>query len=165
MEAWTRTAVHADKVTSSDDLLVGAVHPRSPRINVANLRLYAHGADHTPDIVDLLSQRAGVGVATVQILRADGDGDDPVAAVRVNDRLQRGLLLSVMRAILGPDADENLAASRNGSRDSVLEGVAVGCSVQAHRGDVLREALQLVERALPLVLGLAGAIFVIRGDV
>jgi len=102
--------VKTNKVRRPDDIGVGTVDPRGPGIHVSDLCLHALCANHASHIVNLLGQSAGAGVATVQILGANGDGDDPVAAVG-GDGVEQGLLLGVVVVgVFGPDADEDLGA-------------------------------------------------------
>lgn len=102
--------VKTDEIRRGDDLAVGAVDPRSPGIHVSDLCLHALGADHASHVVNLLGQGAGAGVAAVEVLRANGDGDDPVAAVG-GDGVEQSLLLGVVVVgVFGPDTDEDLGA-------------------------------------------------------
>ena len=132
---------------------------------MADLGLHAHGADHAPHVVDLLGQRARGRVAAVQVLGADGDGDDPVVAVGVDGRLQRVLLRRVVRGVLGPHADEDLGARRERGGHGVLQRVAVRGGVQADGSDVLGQAFELVEGGLPIGLRFARAVLVVGSDV
>lgn len=151
LEVWV--SVGADEVGGLDNSSVGAVHPRGPGVNMSDLLGNTHCAHHTPDVVDLLCKRRGVGVATVQVLAADGNGNHPVRAVCVDGGLEGLLLGIVVGGVLGPDADEELSAGGDGGWDGIGEGVAVRGGVDTDGGEVAGKILEELEGTLPLSLG------------
>lgn len=157
--------VHADEVTSLDDDVVRAINPRSPGVDVTDLGLHTDRAHHTSHIVDAVGKGVGVAVLPVQVLAADGDGNDPVLAVS-RDGIEQGLLLGVeVVGIFSPDTDEDLGAGVEGGGDGIGEGVAIRSRVEANGCHVLGESLQFVECGGPLGGGLAGAISIVGTDV
>lgn len=157
--------IHANEVRGLDHSSVGTVNPSIPGIHVADLSLHADGANHAPNIVDLVREGVGVSVLPVEVFAADGDREDPVLAVG-GDGVEQGLLLRVeVVVVLGPDADEDLHAGVLRGGHGVGESVAVRAGVQANGSDVLGEALQLVEGLGPLGGGLAGSVGVVGADV
>jgi len=83
----------------------------------------------------------------------------------VDRSLQSSLLRRVVCRVFCPYTHQDLGASSDGGRDGVLEGVAVRAGIEADGGDVLRQALKLVEGRLPLCLGFARAVCVVRSYV
>jgi hypothetical protein len=157
--------IHANEIRSLDDNVVRAINPRSPGVNVSNLSLYANRANHSPHIVDAGGKSVGVAVLPVQVLAADGDGNDPIFAVG-GDGVEQGLLLGFeVVDIFGPDTDEDLGAGVEGGGHGVGESVAIRARIEADGCNVLGKALQLVECRGPLGGGLAGSIRVVGGDV
>ena len=159
-----RIAVHAQEVTSSDHFSVRRIHPSSPGIHMANF-LVVPLVDHSSDVVDLVRQRGRSGIASVEILATNGHSKDPVAAVCLDCCLQCILLCLVVGGIFGPDSNQDLGPSRDGSGYSVSESVAIAGSVQADGVEVLRQGLQLLERGGPLCSSFAGAVWVVCGNV
>ena len=161
-----RIAIHADKVTRLDHGRVRRVHPRRPRIHMADLDASGtHARQHVPHLINLSSQRTGAGIVTVQILATDGDADDPPGAVCLYGGLQRGLLGIIVVCILRPDADEQLGARIQSGRDGIGERAAVRRREEAGAGEVTRQRLHGAEGVFPVLLGFAGAVGVVGADV
>jgi hypothetical protein len=153
--------IHANEVRSLDNNLVGAINPSSPSVNVSDLSLHTNRANHTPHIVNAVGESVGVAVLPVQVLAADGNGNDPILAMG-GDGIKQSLLLGLeVVDVFGPDADEDLGAGVEGGGHGVGESVAVRAGVEADGCDVLGETLQFVEGGGPLGGGLAGSIGVV----
>ena len=132
---------------------------------MSNLSLHANGADHAPHIINAVGKSVGVAVLPVKVLASDRNRKNPIFAMS-GDGVEQCLLLSLeVGRVLGPDTNEDLDAGVLGGGNSVGKGVAVGAGVKTDRGDVLWEALQLVEGGGPLSSSLAGAISVVGTDV
>lgn len=164
LEVWV--SVHAEEVNGAYDRGVGGIDPGSPSVDVGNLFVRCVEApQHATNIVDLVDQRAGIGVLAVEILRPNTNSDDPVLAMLL-DSSHEGLFLRIeMGVIFGPEANENGGACGEGCRDGVGERVAVRGGVEAGTGEVAGERGHGGEVGLPVGLGFAGAVGVVGANV
>lgn len=151
-------AVRADEVARLDHGRVGAVHPRRPRVHVADLHAAGpEGAQHAADVVDLARERARARLLAVEVLAAHAHRDDPIVAVLLDRGLQGGFFRGEVVAVFGPDADEEFGARGEGGGHGVGERVAVGGGVEAGGGEGAGEGAEDVEVFGPVGLGFAGA--------
>lgn len=121
-----RVAVGADEIAGFDDDGVFGLDPGGPGVDVADLDGFgAHGPEHAADVVDLPGQGVTVCVATIEILTADGDADDPLVPVFMNG-CQQGLFLCVeVSSVFGPDPYEESRPGFDSSGHGVGKSVAI----------------------------------------
>lgn len=81
-----RVCVHADEITSLDDLVIGRVGPRIIRVYMTDFSLDSQRSHHTSHIINLLRKCTRSGIASIEILAADGNGQNPISAMSVNCR-------------------------------------------------------------------------------
>lgn len=141
--------------------LIRANSPSSPCINMTNILSNTPLPHHTPNIINLLRQSVRIGIATVQVLAAHTNSNDPVRSILLDGRSQRILLGAVVRCVLGPHTYEELGAGVQRGRDGVGESATVGGRVETHRGKVSGDGFEFAEGVLPVGLRAAGAVGVV----
>lgn len=121
--------------------------------------------DHALDVINLACKRSSTCFPAVEILASYRDGIDPIVPMLLNGGLKCGLLRAVVLPVLSPDTDKDFGARTDGCWNSVGESTVVATCVDTDVGKVLSEALELVERGVPLVFGFPGAVRVGISDV
>lgn len=81
-----RVCIHANEITSLDDLVIGRVGPRIIRVYMTDFGLDSQRSHHTSHIINLLSKCTRYSISAIEILAADGNGQNPISAMSVNCR-------------------------------------------------------------------------------
>lgn len=79
-----RVCVHADEITSLDDLVIGRIGPRIVSVYMPDFSLNSQRSHHTSHIINLLSKCACSSISAIEILAANGNGQNPIYAISVD---------------------------------------------------------------------------------
>lgn len=79
-----RVCIHANEITSLDNIVIGRVGPRIVRVYMTNFSLNSQRSHHTSHIINLLGECACCSISAIEILAANGNGQNPISAMSLN---------------------------------------------------------------------------------
>lgn len=81
-----RVCIHTNEITSLDDLVIGRVGPRIIRVYMTDFSLNSQRSHHTSHIINLLRKCTRYSISAIEILAANGNGQNPIYAIGVDCR-------------------------------------------------------------------------------
>lgn len=81
-----RVCVHANEITGLDDIVIGRVGPRIVRVYMTDFGLNSQRPHHTSHIINLLGECTRCGISAIEVLAANGNGQNPISAMSVDCR-------------------------------------------------------------------------------